>query len=120
MMTGAESATDLHQVDDQTFRMEWEAKDPVTFEFQLFAKSGGLNSKPHFLTIGILNDRPPRLTLRSSGVGRRVTPVAQVPLHLRVIDDFGVAQLSLETRRHSDRGSETRDNESQTARRTTE
>src|SRR6185436_3651992 len=35
-------------------------------------------------------------TLRSSGVGRRVTPVARIPLHLRVIDDFGVAELSLD------------------------
>ncbi|WP_010584951.1 hypothetical protein [Schlesneria paludicola] len=96
MVTGAESATDLQRVSERTYRMDWEAKDPVTFEFQLIAESGGLNSKPHFLTIGILNDRPPRLTLRSSGVGRRVTPVAQVPLHLRVMDDFGVAKLSLE------------------------
>lgn len=96
VVTGAESAVDLQRVNERTFRMDWEAKDPVTFEFQLIAESGGLNSKPHFLTIGILNDRPPRLTLRSSGVGRRVTPVAQVPLHLRVMDDFGVAKLSLE------------------------
>src|SRR5262249_10683782 len=56
----------------------------------------GLSSKPYFVTIGLLNDRAPRLTLRSSGVGRRISPSARVPLHLRAIDDFGVAELSLD------------------------
>jgi hypothetical protein len=95
-ISGGESAPELERQDDRRYRMTWHMKEPVTFEFHLVSRDGGLNSKPHFLTIGILNDRPPRLTLRSSGVGRRVTPVARVPLHLRVIDDFGVAELALD------------------------
>jgi len=96
VVSGTESAPELSREDDRRYRMSWQMKEPVTFEFQLISQNGGLNSKPHFLTIGLLNDRAPRLTLRSSGVGRRVTPVARIPLHLRVIDDFGVAELSLD------------------------
>lgn len=95
-VAGTDTKIELERVNDQTFRMNWETKEPVTFEYQLSSQSGGLTSKPYFLTVGILNDRPPRLTLRSSGVGRRITPAAQIPLNLRVMDDFGVAKLALE------------------------
>ena len=92
----ADAAADLERLDERTYRMNWEIKEPVTFEFQLTSEYGGLTSKPYFLTLGLLNDRPPRLTLRSTGVGRRVTPVAQIPLNLRVMDDFGVAKIALD------------------------
>lgn len=95
VVSGTELSRDLVRRPDQRYQLDWELKEPVTFEFQLKGDSG-LESKPYFLTFGILNDRPPRLTLRSSGVGRRITPVARVPLHLRAIDDFGVAEISLE------------------------
>jgi hypothetical protein len=36
------------------------------------------------------------LTIRSSGVGRRVTPVARIPLSVRANDDFGLASLALD------------------------
>ncbi len=96
VVSGSDAAIELVKMDDRKYQMNWEIKEPVTFEFQLTSQSGGLSSKPHFLTIGILNDRPPRLTLRSTGVGRRVTPVARIPLHLRVMDDYGVAKLALD------------------------
>jgi hypothetical protein len=95
VIAGTDAGPELERPDDRHCKLSWEMKEPVTFEIQLVSQSG-LSSKPHFVTIGILNDRAPRLTLRSSGVGRRVTPVARVPLHLRAIDDFGVAGLSLD------------------------
>ncbi len=95
VVSGNDAVPELVREGDQRFRVTWEMKEPVTFEFQLVSRTG-LNSKPHFLTIGLLNDRAPRLTLRSSGVGRRITPVARIPLHLRAVDDFGVAELSLD------------------------
>ena len=94
-LSGTDQTVDLSRDDDRRHHFSWELKDPVTFEFQLVGQSG-LSSKPYFLTLGILNDRAPRLTLRSSGVGRRVTPVAKIPLHLRVVDDFGVAQATID------------------------
>ncbi len=96
VVSGSDSSPELERQNVYRSRMSWEMKEPVTFEFQLVSQSSGLSSKPHFLTIGVLNDRAPRLTLRSTGVGRRVTPVARIPLHLRAIDDFGVAELSLD------------------------
>lgn len=95
LVSGTDQTLNLTAVSDRPYRLSWELKDPITWEFQLLGKSG-LHSKPYFLTIGILNDRAPRLTLRSSGVGRRVTPVARIPLHVRVLDDFGVSNLNVE------------------------
>lgn len=94
-VSGTDQVLEMQRQDDQHYQFSWDLKDPITFEFQLAGKSG-LEAKPYFLTLGILNDRAPRLTLRSSGVGRRVTPVAKIPLHLRAVDDFGIAELMLE------------------------
>lgn len=94
-ISGTDEKHALVKLADKHYRFAWEMKEPVTFEAQLQSENG-LESKPYFLTLGILNDRPPRLTLRSSGVGRRITPVARVPLVLRAMDDFGIANLSLE------------------------
>ena len=94
-LSGSDQKLPLNKRADRVYEFEWEMKDAVTFEIQMHGESG-LDSKPYFLTFGILNDRPPRLTLRSSGVGRRITPVARIPLHVRAIDDFGVAELALD------------------------
>lgn len=92
---GAAAAPPLERVDDRHYRTRWQMQDPVTLEFQLVGQRGGLSSKPHFLSVGVLQDRPPRVTVRSSGVGRRVTPSARIPLHLRALDDFGVAEVAV-------------------------
>ncbi len=65
-------------------------------ELRLVSAASGLASKPYFLTIGLLYDREPRLTLRSAGVGKRVTPQARIPLAIHAADDFGLADLALE------------------------
>ena len=94
-VSGTDTKQELQKNAENKYQLSWDLKEPITFEFQLLGESG-LDSKPYFLTFGILNDRPPRLTLRSTGVGRRITPVATIPIHLRAIDDFGVAELSLD------------------------
>src|SRR5262249_17437162 len=68
----------------------------LALEFRLVGKRSGLVSKPYFLAVGLLKDREPRLTIRSSGVGRRVTPTARIPLSIRAGDDFGLASLTLD------------------------
>lgn len=94
-IAGKDTPLALTPHDMNAFRLSWELKEPVTFEFQLVSETG-LESKPQFLTIGLLNDRPPRLTLRSSGVGRRITPVARIPLQCRIVDDYGLREVILE------------------------
>src|SRR5690606_33061000 len=59
----------------------------------------GLTSKPFFISIGLLKDREPRVTLRATGVGRRVTPVAKIPLIVGATDDFGLASLQVQLER---------------------
>ena len=54
---------------------------------------------PAFLSIGLLRDREPRLTLRAVGVGGHVTPVATIPLTIAATDDFGLAALRLQVDR---------------------
>ncbi len=58
-----------------------------------------LDSKPTFLSIGLLKDRAPRVTLRALGTGGHVTPIATIPLSISATDDFGLAALRLKTDR---------------------
>ena len=101
-LAGAELASQsgqsprLEKIDDRQYVARWKMKQAQTFEIRLIGRRAKLESKPYFLSIGLLIDRPPRLSLRSSGVGKRVTPQARIPLDLRVQDDFGLASLGLE------------------------
>ena len=87
------------RVDERTYTVNWTMSESLALEFRLTGQRGSLTSKPYFLTIGLLKDREPRVTIRSSGVGRRVTPVARIPLSIRVNDDFGIASLALDWER---------------------
>jgi len=86
----------LARVSNQHYRAGWKMKEATTLELRLIGQVGRLSSKPYFVTIGLLMDREPRVMLRSSGVGRRITPQATVPLSVRVVDDFGIESLGLE------------------------
>jgi hypothetical protein len=98
-ISNGQPAAGWQRVDEKTYTLTWTMKESSTIEFRLFSERGALASKPYFLTIGLLKDREPRVTIRSSGVGRRVTPVARIPLSLRANDDFGVAALALDWER---------------------
>lgn len=84
------------RVDERTYTASWTMQEPLALEFRLVGQRGRLVSKPYFLAVGLLKDRQPRLTIRSSGVGRRVTPVARIPLAVRATDDFSLASLVLD------------------------
>lgn len=90
------AAPPLEKNDDAHYAARWKMEQSQTFEIRLVGRQAGLESKPYFVSIGLLVDRPPRLTLRSSGVGKRVTPQAKIPLQLRAQDDFGLIALALE------------------------
>lgn len=82
--------------DERTYTLAWTMAESLALEFRLHGRRGGLLSKPYFLAIGLLKDREPRLTIRAAGVGRRVTPVARIPLSVRANDDFGLRTLVLD------------------------
>ena len=90
------AAPALERRDATHYAAHWTMKEAQTLEIGLVGQEGGLDSKPYFVSIGLLIDREPRVAIRSSGVGRRVTPQARIPLALHAADDFGIATLALE------------------------
>jgi hypothetical protein len=86
----------LEMRDERRSVAHWRMKEPLSLEIVLVARDGGLASRPHYLSIGLLTDRPPRVTARASGVGRRVTPQVQIPLTVRALDDFAVTTIGAE------------------------
>lgn len=94
----------LTRVDSKTFVGRWTLREATTLEIQLTAERTGLTSKPTFLSLGLLKDREPRVTLRAQGVGVHVTPVATIPLTLAATDDLGLTALRLQVERTSDGG----------------
>ncbi len=89
----------LARVDPRTFSGRWTLREATTLEIQLTSDGTGLASRPAFLSLGLLKDREPRVTLRAQGVGAHVTPVATIPLTLAATDDLGLAALRLQVER---------------------
>ena len=83
-------------IDDRTFGAQLTLREATTLEIGLTSRKTGLASRPTFLSIGLLKDREPRVTLRAVGVGSHVTPVATIPLNLAATDDFGLAAFRLQ------------------------
>ena len=101
-------APPLKRLDDKTFSTGWTLKEATTLEVSLVSKETGLASRPTFLSVGLLRDREPRVTLRAVGVGSRVTPVATIPLSIAATDDYGLAALRLQVDRTSMAGDKDR------------
>ena len=59
----------LERVDARTFVARWILREATTLEVELTSEKTGLTSKTAYLSIGILKDREPRVTLRALGVG---------------------------------------------------
>jgi len=93
------SPPELTRLDPRTFVARMILREATTLEVQLTSKATGLDSKPTFLSLGILKDREPRVTLRAQGVGAHVTPIATIPLTLAATDDLGLASLRLQVER---------------------
>src|SRR5205085_4545238 len=90
---------ELKRLDDRSFTSHWTLREATTLEILLTSAETGLASRPAFLSIGLLRDREPRVTLRAVGVGGHVTPVATIPLTIAATDDFGLAALRLQLER---------------------
>ena len=90
---------EVNRVDLQTFTARWTLREPLTLEIQLTSTATGLDSKPTFLSLGLLKDREPRVILRAQGVSNHVTPVATIPVTLAATDDIGLAALRLSVER---------------------
>jgi hypothetical protein len=94
----------LRRIDNKTFATHWTLREATTLEVALTSNRTGLDSRPAFLSVGLLRDREPRVTLRAVGVGGHVTPVATIPLNVAATDDFGLAALRLQLERTTTTG----------------
>ena len=99
MKIQAGKALSLSRNDDRSFTTTWKLTEATTLEIHLKSARTALASKPTFLSIGLLKDRAPRVTLRALGTSGHVTPIATIPLSISATDDFGLAALRLETAR---------------------
>lgn len=90
-------AVALARQGDRRFAATWRFTAPQTMELRLKSRATGLDARPTFIALTLEPDRPPRITLRSQGVGRRITPQARVPLEVQINDDFGLVGAFLES-----------------------
>jgi hypothetical protein len=90
---------ELKRLDDRSFVAHWTLREATTLEIVLTSSKTGLTARPAFLSIGLLRDREPRVSLRAVGIGTHVTPVATIPLTLGATDDLGLAALRLQIER---------------------
>jgi hypothetical protein len=95
----ADKLLPLSRQNDRTYTTTWKLTEATTLEIVLTSARTALDSKPTFLSIGLLKDRAPRVTLRALGTGGHVTPIATIPLSIAATDDFGLAALRLKTDR---------------------
>ncbi len=89
----------LDRTESKTFTARWTLREATTLEVQLTSRETGLTSKPAFLSLGLLKDREPRVSLRALGVGSHVTSVATIPLSLAATDDRGLGAVRLQLER---------------------
>ena len=93
--TTSTSIAGFQKQDALKHAVDWVHKDAVSLRIVLVSKESGLESHPQTVSIGELPDRPPRLSMRHSGVRLRVTPEATIPLTISVRDDFGVYSVAV-------------------------
>ena len=92
------------RLDPRTFTTRWTLREATTLEIGLTSGNTGLTSRPRFLSLGLLKDREPRVTLRSQGVSGHVTPVATIPLSIAATDDLGLGAIRLKIERTTQAG----------------
>ncbi|MGC4031966.1 MAG: hypothetical protein QM754_09580 [Tepidisphaeraceae bacterium] len=96
--TFAENDVAVQKVDDRDYELQWTHRRPMRFQIELTASGTGLTSLVTPLSIGLLNDQPPRVSLAYSGVRQRITPRATIPITIDARDDFGLETAGLATK----------------------
>ena len=88
----------FERVNEHTFATSWIHQEPIRARIQFVSAEADLVSVPRPISIDVLADRPPRISLMHSGVRQRITNVATIPLKVSAKDDFGLSALSLRMR----------------------
>jgi hypothetical protein len=70
----------------------------MQYVFTLWDRDGLRCREPIQVSLAAAADQPPQLNIQFIGVGRAITPRAQLPLSGTVKDDFGIAKLDFQTK----------------------
>jgi len=92
-------ASEIERIDEKTFVIRWQHDAPVRFRVEFISEDADLISQPIPFSIGLLNDRAPKVRLRSSGVRTRITTHARIPLAIEARDDLGLTDINIEIAR---------------------
>ncbi len=97
--------TTVEQTDEATFQFCYPIENlnqPVRVSYWLQASDGVLSQRPHVVSIGMIQDEPPTVDARLSGIGSAVTPSVRIPFYGQILDDYGVAEARAEIRLPND------------------
>lgn len=92
---GSDQPASIELVDETHAVLKWKHVEDVRFRLELVGKEAGLVSQPVPIAVRVKRDRVPRVTVRSEGVGQRITANALVPLTLDGRDDLGLTRMTL-------------------------
>ena len=65
------------------------------YHFALLDHEDWENRRPVRFALKVVNDRPPKVRLELNGVGEYITPLAQLPLQLHFVDEYGLGAIDL-------------------------
>jgi hypothetical protein len=94
----ASAPGDVRRIGENKFAISWEHNKPVAMSIEMLSSGAHLMSLPTPVTVGLKADQPPRVSLSFTGVRQRITPMAKIPLTILARDDYGVAQIDLQSK----------------------
>ena len=71
-------------------------ENSISVQFYLCDTDGLVSDQPHAVHVDTMEDQPPVVQIRLSGVGTAVTPDVQIPVSGSVTDDYGLARTWVE------------------------
>ncbi len=94
---GPRTDIDIRYTEDRReahLRLE-NVKSATTLRMVPRGEEGISAQAPFRYYLGVVLDEPPELTVRLTGIGSAVTPVAQIPVAAQAADDYGIEGLEI-------------------------
>ncbi len=80
---------------DGRLRTRFQVMADGTYRIHLLDRHRLANQDPVVHLVRALQDRPPRVVVRSPGRNKDMTPVASLPIQFELTDDFGITEVEL-------------------------
>ena len=95
-------AAPCERLEPERLRVTWDAPRSGIFHFELTDADGWTNIRPVQYTLNVVSDLPPEVHLKLTGVGRSVTPTAELPMEINCLDTYGLGGAKLVLQRGDD------------------